>query len=531
MKLRSFIDLSKQRPNFFWRFFEKVFGLFALEHFFSVCLIFSFSVYTFSFYQDQLRLDLFDESDYLFMFLSGRGVIPDWGPLYSLVYWIESFVWPDPLQLYLSHAFWISCLLPLTYYFVLLRLGKPSVYALTFSLLLVVIQWNFLLFPKAGHFAILILFFGFIIFSSSRRESSFAARMSCFLLLLSWVRPEYFLLGVLYFFCRRFWPGWNRPKIDAVSVGLFVVVALLWFVLGSPFHGGLRIWAAITQGLQWTGEFRGDSVGGVLLFSPHLLFQHLLTNGWILLNGYPKILEFLFTRSFGSLSWANSAWIQLLLLFAPLAWFMARNKKNFLWKRSELSFFFMVYVSYFLLLSITIFANPRHFFILPFLLVGFLPLRFEVKKAPNLSSLGFLTAIFFCIWGPILFSEPTPRILSPNFDRKNVEYVRANSSQLKVSGSNSLCLSFPHAFALFLPDLCGKVEALRTLAFHGEFGILEQVHKSRPQYLIVRADYWPPHSSAPSMEEVFLRLQDLGYKKTLLPHGDETYFFSLNGEI
>lgn len=516
-----------------WRKWCKDFVLLlAQEPFLYAYVIFGLSLYTFSHYQDQLLLDLFDESDYLFMFLSGRGVIPDWGPIYSFVYWLESFLWKDPFRLYLSHAFWLSCLLPLAYYALLLRLGKPAIYAAVFSLLLVSIRWNYLLFPKAGHFALIVLFFGYILISFTKESSYFVTRFSAFLLLLSWVRPEYFVLSLLYFFAWWFFHRKSKqPKLDKVSIGLLSTVILLWLTLGGPLHGGLRIWAAISQGLQWTGDYRGVVSAGNMDFSFLGIVRHIQTNVWILLGSYPKLHEFLFTSTFSLVSWRTSAWIQLFGLLAPLSMLFATKKLEFHWNRWDQKFFWVIFLFFSVSLSLFVFANLRHFFILPFVIAGIWPVHFRKPREKKLfqgaffSQAGVPIFALICWLGPIAIGESTSRTLWPNEDRKNIEYLR--SMDPKNVGH---CLSFPQSTALYLPHLCRSVEAIRSAAFHGELGILQQVKMNQPTHVFIRGDFWLFGTQPELMAETFGGLQELGYRKIKLPHGEIAYWFTLSRE-
>lgn len=509
--------------RFFGSKFRALISWFFQEPLFYAYVILGFSLYTFHFYQDQVLLDLFDESDYLFMFLTGRGIIPDWGPLYSLLYWLESFFWTDPLQLYFQHALWLSVCLPIGYYFLLLKLGKPSLYAATFSTFLVLIQWNYLVVPKAGHFAILLLILGILLASKASSEKFFSARMTALLLVLSWVRPEYFVLGFFYFVSHWFFFGKpRRPSLDRISILGFLLVGLFWFLLGNPFHGGLRIWAAITQGLHWTGEFRGETLNGNISISIGSILQHIRANFLILTGSYPKIYQFLMTRSVFGLSWNMSAWLQILFLLLPMLILFFFSKISLAWKRSEEAFLLFVYSIFFLVISLTIFANVRHFFILPFLAAAIFPIQMNIRWPVGRFSFCYFLLFLISVLGPLVFFEPDPRVLWPSYDRKNVEFARSD-----LRGPKGNCLSFPQAFGQYLPHLCERVESLRSEALHGDFGILTQVKETQPTYLFVREDYWQGTAATalPSMDEVFRVLQGLGYEKAKFPYGEEMFWF------
>lgn len=208
---------------------------------------------------------LYDESFYLYwgVNLENAG-LPGAGlaPLYAVWYFIVSLFAPDRVDLYYLNYKLMTLLLPILMY-TLLRVNTVSIpVSLTVSWLLLISRANVQTWPKVSHFALALILASLVFIAGRRtllRTSAFAAVGS---LLVSYVRPEYFIVYVLssllfigaYLAEPEKFQRYNLASL--VAYGFFS--ALLLWTFGLPLAGN-RSMVAFGQHfslnwVSWTGS-------------------------------------------------------------------------------------------------------------------------------------------------------------------------------------------------------------------------------------------------------------------------------------
>jgi hypothetical protein len=186
---------------------------------------------------------LYDESEYLFegVTLLNRG-LPEaqYAPLYGIWYFIISLFEPNRISLYFLNYKLMTILPPIFTYVLLRRYSVPIPTGLIFS-------WFFLIsplngcWPKVSYFALILTLLTFILISHNRSLLWSSLLASIGALLVSYVRPEYFLSYILLlllfiFMLIQHYQNLERHHVPGIVVYVIFSVLLLG-ALGIPVAG------------------------------------------------------------------------------------------------------------------------------------------------------------------------------------------------------------------------------------------------------------------------------------------------------
>jgi len=198
-----------------------------------------------------LDISLYDESDYLYrgVTLWNAGLPPaDLAPLYSIWLFILSFFEPNRVLLYFLN-YKLMMIFPVIFVYCVLRKNTVSIpVSLTISLLLLISGVHIYIAFRVSYFALMMILavFLFISHKGSLLINSFVASMGA--LVVSYIRPEYFLTYVLatllfiYILIRE-----HKNLEKRYLLRLFVVYGFLslflFGTLGIPVNGKRSIGA------------------------------------------------------------------------------------------------------------------------------------------------------------------------------------------------------------------------------------------------------------------------------------------------
>lgn len=194
--------------------------------------------------ENTLDIGLYDESVYLYRGVSlwNAGLpSPAEAPLYAIWYFIISLLEPNRIMLYYLNYKLTIVLLPIITYG-LLRGNTVSIpISLIISWLLLISPANALTWPRVSHFALFLILATFLLIGHKRSLlwSSLFASMGA--LLVSYVRPEYFLAYVLstllfvFLFIRDYKILEKQYLLGLMAYGLFST--LVFGALGLPIIG------------------------------------------------------------------------------------------------------------------------------------------------------------------------------------------------------------------------------------------------------------------------------------------------------
>lgn len=220
--------------------------------------------YTFGL-ENVLDINLYDESSYLYQgvtLMSAGLPSAESAPLYAIWYFFISLFEPNRISLYYLN-FKLMTILPPVLVYTLLRRNRVSVltsFIISWSLLL--LRANAYTGIKVSHFALIVILSIFILVSYTRSHlwASFFASIGA--LIVSYVRPEYFLaymLSLLLFILAIVLYYRKQKRLPLTSLSVYALISILLLgVFGSPLSGS-RSMVAFGQHfslhwVSWTGS-------------------------------------------------------------------------------------------------------------------------------------------------------------------------------------------------------------------------------------------------------------------------------------
>lgn len=262
-----------------------------------------------------MDIRFYDESYYLTqgLFHPISTWLADYSALYSLYYKALALFESDPVQLYyLNYRIW-AFLFSVSIFSLLWRYGVHPGFALIWALCGLSAQINYLLWPKAGHFAMLGVTLGLVVFKSIKDEKTNAlVWISGICACISWARPEFSLgaiVGLLMLFSHLIMGQFRIQKIKIWTSAPWLlagVFAIIWgFPVGSSGRGNVAFGQHFVHNLgkiqgrsddqmllDWVNwrtvfkQFAGNPDTMILNFwnQPKPLFEHLYLNGISLIS-------------------------------------------------------------------------------------------------------------------------------------------------------------------------------------------------------------------------------------------------------
>lgn len=278
---------------------------------------------------------------------------PEWAPLYALWYYFLSLIEPNRISLHFLNHQLLVVLATLVFYLFLRRLTiRPLLAFLTSCLYLVsgIHQVS----PRPTNFAGSIFTLVLLLAFGTKEKEAFYGILALGFLLISFIRPEYFVsfcaifLLYLSFAIRTMWRI-RSFSIRLLSRPLVVLLTSLSFIflLGNPL-GGDRSWWAFRQHfsvnwvewnqsdlIPWTnyveivksvfGEAEG--ISDALLANPALFFAHVFTNlkNYIFNSIELLLVDFDRYQFFPSLT-RTFAYLEGILFVVAVSYLFARRK-------------------------------------------------------------------------------------------------------------------------------------------------------------------------------------------------------------
>lgn len=255
-----------------------------------------------------MDIGLSDESNYLSSgaMLSAYNISqsPEYGPLYTLWYYLLSLFQPDRIRLYYLNYKVLTGLLPIVTFLLLRRYHLAVTESGCLAGIILLSHANLPVWPKVGHLAALISLVFFLIATYTDSFGRSTLIVSVGALLSSYVRPELFMayllllgLSVMILVCKKQWFGKNLYWL--VSVLLFSILCMSFLGIPSSPRKERRSVFAFSQHFSvnwvtwnksdlnpWTNceKIMSDNFGAVhSIFeafqkNPHVFLKHLVTN-------------------------------------------------------------------------------------------------------------------------------------------------------------------------------------------------------------------------------------------------------------
>lgn len=250
-------------------------------------------------------IGLYDESSYLSYGLHIFTTFPgaEAGPLYAFWYKFLLLFEKSPIKLYYLN-YRIMLIAPsIGLFYVLRSLSVNRIYSIALAFWFLTMPSNFYIWPKVSHFALTLIFLGLGMLSLLKKRISKSALLIVIFLLVSYVRPEYFITYLLFLFTFIFLEAQNIFKYKIYNPRLISIIllcsTLIIYKYGIPITSGDRSMLAFGQHYSlnlsknnpklinpWTNweEIIKNDFGNVnTVFSaaiqnPQAFFSHVLVN-------------------------------------------------------------------------------------------------------------------------------------------------------------------------------------------------------------------------------------------------------------
>lgn len=232
----------------------------------------------------------------------------EWSPFYAIWYWLLSIIEPskDNLNLYYFNQEVLIALTTVLLYFALRTINVKRIIAAIISFIYILsgvpVVW-----PRPTHLVLVFLLLFIIVQKFIESNRAFLYGVSVFLLIVSFVRPEYFVSFLASYLLLFIFEVKNlfstesskRKKIYLPLLIYSILAALLIFALGIPIASGNRSWWAFAShfALRWSWKnesnldpwvdyekiasfFFGDadSLFGAMFANPKVFFGYILEN-------------------------------------------------------------------------------------------------------------------------------------------------------------------------------------------------------------------------------------------------------------
>lgn len=312
--------------------------------------------------ETNMDIRFYDESYYLTqgLFHPISSWLADYSALYSLYYKGLALLDSDPIQLYYQNYRIWAFLFSGSIFILLWRFGVHPGFALIWALCGLSAQINYLLWPKAGHFAMLGVSLGLVVFKSIKDEKINAlVWISGICACISWARPEFSLgafVGLLILFSHLIFAKFQIQILRIWTSIPWFLAGVFAFVWGLPVGRSGRGNVAFGQHfvhnlgkiqgrsdeqmlLDWVNwrtvfkQYAGNPDAMIASFwsQPKPLFEHLFLNG-------KNLISNLFT--YFSETLVPVHWLGIPVFFTlGICWILAESCHGFngfsrLWNRN-----------------------------------------------------------------------------------------------------------------------------------------------------------------------------------------------------
>jgi hypothetical protein len=202
--------------------------------------------------EQSIDIGLYDESVYLQlgMLLKDWGISSENGPLYSAWYLVLSLLTTDKVNLYFLNYKISIVSLPILVYVFLRKSGSGVIKSTLLAWFILISHGNLYVWPRVSHFALNMILLVLIVNKGRKSWIHFSIIGSLGALILSYIRPEFFLSFIIFSLVFLASLVTKIPKQKKINLRLFTIYFLASFLLINLFNlpiAGNRSFVAFGQ--------------------------------------------------------------------------------------------------------------------------------------------------------------------------------------------------------------------------------------------------------------------------------------------
>jgi hypothetical protein len=317
--------------------------------------------------------------------LFNKNITSDWGPVYSVWYYLLSLLVTDPVNLYYFNFILMTILPSIALYLLLSKLNKIHFLNFILSFFFLVGSFNLPVWPKVSSFGLIFIFVGLILLIKSSPKGFNIVTAYFLIVILTYIRPEYFLLllPLLLIIIKGY------KKIYSLKVIGFTILTtvLILIIVGVPFSSdrsyvafgqAFEKYLPLTERIDENGAKgyeqimqenfgNSNSIFEAFKYNFKKASQHIFIN----LSRFPNLLLTLIDVMFPSVYFGIKIWQKIIILLSLLVvWVIVLlyrlkigNPINI--ERTQFSIlFFSLYLTIPSIISLNLFFPRKHYLIL-----------------------------------------------------------------------------------------------------------------------------------------------------------------------
>lgn len=426
-------------------------------------------------------IDEHDESVYLSGGTQHFKTPGDWAPLYSSFYSIYFLQTSDPLVVYFRNLQWLSGLLPVTFFILMIAVGIEPLIAAPLSLFFLISGANLPLIPKSHHFAALVSCLGLIGVYSLKSSLARSWALSLLCLFLCFIRPEYIvslplslLFTLVLTFKRKIKNSRNSKKNLnwKVLASLFVFFTVCFLIQFGPPWGD-RGSLAFRQNFCWAYRIRefnqpysslpdhelferifGKNTGPLssLFYNPKEWFRHIEYNlGQLVSQLYSFSIKDLIEVAYFSVVIAGFLFLWRRKLKWPSSKSLAPHFKKYM--------FPVLFLLFPLICTCILYFCRDRYLVLGVIggifFIGLCMPQIQLKPSSRLLA----SFVLACILPGIIRSFNSNLVFQARPNLEKIQYVRG----LRYHHPGK-CLSYPFFLSIYFYPICSEIVHVQTPA-------------------------------------------------------------------
>lgn len=407
-----------------------------------------------------------------------KPITPDWGPFYSLWYFLLNLFFKDAIALYYTNFILLAILPAILIYLLLSQLNKNHIINYLLSFTYLISELNLPIWPKVSSFALVVIFISLIVLIKIKKNSNGYHIIFFSTLVLSYIRPEYFILifPVFLLLVYNSFKYKSYLKLTLVTVVLFAAFILIGIPISSErsyvaFSQAFEKYLPISEKMSESGiktteqimkENFGDAKSLTEIFSRNFntAFKQFCYNFTHLPSHLFSLTELILPYSILRIKLNVRLVILLAILMILIITVLLKNKRQKRYSETKvnlLPLYFSLYLCIAPLISMILFFPRAHYLVLIspliYILTGYLLGNIEInlssKYSVGLLVIGSILSFVILPSSKIYFHETELTNKQLIYSLRNSNF-QSRINLLENEGGVSAYL--PKNFSSIIPD-------------------------------------------------------------------------------